>query len=486
MRFPGLRIAPRQRIVAFTLAVIIAGLLPFMATPAYAQEVNAEADATVRFVHASPGAPDVDVLLDGQPILENLATGQVSEYLAITPEEHRLQIVPSGQTAEAALVDETIDAGPGRAYLVSVFGLLNDINGAIYDVNLDEIEPGNARVRLINLSPDAGEVDLMETGGDEWFGNVGLGASADYRDIAPGTYSSDLRGEDDRVLRTVANLTFDETRVYDVLILGQVADDSLTVNALETSVSPPCAEVLGLAAEGGDACIRLVHAAQDAPAIDVYMNEAQIAEGIEFGTATEYAAVPSGGGRGVRVVAAGGPIEEAILDAGLDFDPGQAYEIIFTGTGDALDLLISGTDLRPVAEGQARLRVIHASPDAGAVDIGLTGSEENLYDGIDFGGVTPYIIVDADTYPMEVRPGGEDMTVALQSKVTLEAGTVYDLIALGRPADQSLNLLVLTAPAEIQTGDVATPMTVTGEAPLAETVTPETIENAPLTATPAG
>jgi hypothetical protein len=187
----------------------------------------------------------------------------------------------------------------------------------------------------------------------------------------------------------------------------------------------------------------------------------------------------------VRAVAAGGPIEEAILDEGLDFDPGQAYEIVFTGTGDDLGLLITGTDLRPVADGQARLRVIHASPDAGAVNIGLTGQDENLYEGIDFGATTNYIIVDAGDYPIEVRPGGDDMTAALQADATIEEGIVYDLVALGRPDDRTLTLLVLTAPAEIRTGAIATPQAVDGDAPLAETVIPETIENDSTVATPA-
>lgn len=475
---------PRVLGLALLLVALLGSMLPW-AQPAAAQEDLAEADATVRFVHASPGAPPVDILVDGQPILEGLTSGEASQYLAITPQEHRVQVVPTGQTAEASLFDETVDAGPGRAYLVAVFGLLNDLQGAIYDVNLDEIEPENARVRLINLSPEAGEVDLLETGGDEWFGNVALGDATDYRDVAPGSYSADVRGEDDRVLRTVANLTFNETSAYDVIVVGLLSDDSLTVQALETAVSPPCSEVLGINAAPTDACLRLVHAAQDAPGIDVYVNEAQIADGLEFGTATEYAAVPSGGGRGVRAVAAGGPMEEAILDEGLDFDPGQAYEIVFTGTGDDLGLLITGVDLRPVAAGQARLRVIHASPDAGGVNIGLTGQDENLYEGVDFGDATEYIIVDAGDYPIEVRPGGDDMTVALQADATIEEGMVYDLVALGRPDDRSLTLLVLTAPAEIQTGAVATPTAETVDAPLAETVTPETIENDETAATPA-
>ncbi len=183
---------PRSRSAARVVALIlvalalVAGLFPLRASSVMAQDDTAEADATLRVVHASPGAPEVDVLLDGQTLLQGLAYGSASNYATITPEEHRLQVVPTGQTADAAVVDETIDAVPGQAYLLAVFGLLNDIGGDIYDVDLSEIEPGNARVRLINFSPDAGAIDLLETGGDEWFGDVELGGASDYQDIARG------------------------------------------------------------------------------------------------------------------------------------------------------------------------------------------------------------------------------------------------------------------------------------------------------------
>jgi hypothetical protein len=472
--------------ILVALALVVA-LLPGRTTPVRAQEEVAEADATVRVIHASPGAPEVDVLIDGQPLLERVAYGTASDYLAITAEEHRLQIIPTGQTAEAAVVDETIDAAPGQAYLLAVYGLLNDIGGDVYDVDLSEIEPGQARVRLINFSPDAGDVDLLETGGDEWFSDVGLGEASDYEDIAPGTYSADVRGgDDDRVLQTVADLTFEETRVDDVVVLGQVADDSLEVQSLVTTVSPSCAEVLGLEGASSDACVRLVHAAPDAPPVDVYLNDAEIAQNLEFGTATEYVTVPSGTGRGVRVTATGTPVEEAIIDTSLDFDPGQAYEILVTGGGDDLDLTVTGTDLRPLPQGQARLRVIHASPDADAFDMGIAGSEENLFEGINFGDATDYVVLDAGDYSLEVRPGGEDMTVALETDATFEEGVTYDLIALGRADDQTLTLLALMAPVEIQTGDVATPEAASEDAAIAATVVPEAIEDVEASPTPAG
>src|SRR5215213_8734815 len=467
-----------------TMALI--AVLPFLTLPAKAQDETADADATVRVLHAAPGAPAVDVLVDGQPLLAGVAYGTASSYSTMTPEEHRVQIVPTGETADAAVVDETIDAAPGQSYILAVYGLLNEIGGDLYEVDVSEIEPGSARVRLINTAPDAGAIDLLETGGDEWFGDVDLGAASDYRDLAPGTYSADVRGEDDRVLLTVSELPFDETRVYDVVVLGQIAYDSLAVQSLVTTVSPSCGEVLGLKGESSDACVRLVHAAPDAPPVDVYLNDAEIAQNLEFGTATEYVTAPSGAGRGVRVAATGTPVDEAVIDTSLDFDPGQAYEILVTGTGDDLEATITGTDLRPLAQGQARLRVINASPDAGPIDIGVQGSEDNLFEGVDFRDATDYIVLDAGDYALEVRPGGEDMTVALESDATFEEGVTYDLIALGRPDDQTLTLLALMAEVPIQTGEVATPEAADADAAIAETVVPEAIEEVEASPTPAG
>src|SRR5215213_11889865 len=283
-----LRSAARVVAMVFVALALVVALLPGRTTPVRAQEEVAEADATVRVIHASPGAPEVDVLLDGQPLLQGVPYGTASSYSTMTPEEHRVQIVPTGQTADAAVVDETIDAAPGQAYLLAVYGLLNDIGGDVYDVDLSEIEPGQARVRLINFSPDAGDVDLLETGGDEWFGDVGLGEAADYTDIAPGTYSADVRGgDDDRVLETVSDLTFEETRVYDVVVLGLIADDSLEVQSLVTTVSPSCTEVLGLEGDSSDSCVRLVHAAPDASPVDVYFNDTLMSQYLDVGATTE-------------------------------------------------------------------------------------------------------------------------------------------------------------------------------------------------------
>jgi hypothetical protein len=57
---------------------------------------------------------------------------------------------------------------------------------------------------------------------------------------------------------------------------------------------------------------------------------------------------------------------------------------------------------------------------------------------------------------------------------TVEAGQVYDVLAIGRADDQTLQLIAFTAPAELPTGGEASPEL--GATPMtAEEATPELV-----------
>ena len=82
-------------------------------------------DASIRFVHASPDAPAVDLIVDGAPVAENVAFSSASDYLPFSAGEHQVQIVPTGSGAESAVLDETVDLDGGGAYIFAAAGLLN-------------------------------------------------------------------------------------------------------------------------------------------------------------------------------------------------------------------------------------------------------------------------------------------------------------------------------------------------------------------------
>lgn len=217
-------------------------------------------------------------------------------------------------------------------------------------------------------------------------------------------------------------------------------------------VGTSCAVSLGIGMEE-DACVQVIHASPDAPAVDVYVDGALALEGLAFGAASGWVALPAGDHQ-VQVTAAGEAADTAVVDTTLTLDAGVAYEVAATGHLADITPEVFVSDLSEPDAESARIRVVHTSPDAPAVDIAVTGGDV-LISNLAFPTASDYLTVPAGSYDLEVRPTGTtDVALALPG-VELEAGTVYDVYAIGLAADGSLNVLVVATP--LQAGD-ATPM----------------------------
>jgi hypothetical protein len=426
--------------------------------------------ATVRFVQASPGAPDVDVIVQGERIVQSLAFGKASDYVSIASGKQQVQIVPTGQNGDSALIDKEMNFDAGKAYVVATVGQLSEIDSQTYEVDLDATDPGQARVRTINLSPDAGKVTIAEAGGDNLFENVDFKDASDYKDVDAGTYDLEIH-QDNNTLASSAGLAFDAGTVYDLAVIGQKGDQSLTLLPLATSVSPSCSSLLGVGTQQ-DACLRIVHASTDAPAVDIYVNDTKVVSGLAFGKATEFTAVPAGKDRKIAITAAGGSVSDAVVTKDSDFDAGQAYQVVIAGALDnGLDAIIDQVDLSPLPEQQARLRFIQASPDAGSVDLTVVNGDK-LFEGVDFKGESDYKVVDANTYDLAVMK--DNKVVVRGDNLKLDAGNAYDLVLVGRTDDNSLKLLLLSANATLRTGGLATPVSGT-PSPIVPLASPEVV-----------
>jgi len=91
-----------------------------------------------------------------------------------------------------------------------------------------------------------------------------------------------------------------------------------------------------------------------------------------------------------------------------------------------------------MAQQNARIRVVHASPDAPAVDILVNGSK--TLEGIPFLGYSDYLSVPAGRYDIRVNVSGTDTTV-LRVNPELSAGNDFTAIAVGKVANIELMLL---------------------------------------------
>jgi hypothetical protein len=202
-------------------------------------------------------------------------------------------------------------------------------------------------------------------------------------------------------------------------------------------------------AQGATAMLRVVHASPDAPAVDVYLDGTPVLERFAYGERTQYLTVPAGSRR-VTITAAGAP-DVVVFDAAVTLDLEQAYTVVATGllAGEpafAPLVLVDTIDLP--AAGKARVRFVHASPGTPAVDIALAGGPV-LFANVAYREESE-LEVDVGTYDLEARVAGTDTVALSVPGVTLEAGNVYTLLAIGQiggPNGLTVLPLVYTAPA---------------------------------------
>lgn len=197
--------------------------------------VGTSTDACLRAVHAAPDAPSVDIYVDDSVVAEAVAFGTATGYLNVPGGEHRIRIVPTGAPADDAVVELTDDFDEGRPYVIVAAGTEDGVEGNVYDLDLGPLASASARVRVIHAAADAGDVDVVVTGGPTLYEGVAFGDATDYAVIDAATYDLEARSsESEDVAVAVQGLMLDGGMVYDVVALGSVEAGTLQLLPLVT------------------------------------------------------------------------------------------------------------------------------------------------------------------------------------------------------------------------------------------------------------
>jgi len=201
--------------------------------------------------------------------------------------------------------------------------------------------------------------------------------------------------------------------------------------------------------DSGAAQVRVAHLSPDAPAVDVLVDGSMVLEGVEFGTISNYLQVPSGE-RTVTIQTAEN--DTVVFEGPVSVETGTAYTVAAIGevTEETFRPAVYVDDFEVPGEENASVRLIHASPDAPAVDVTVEGSGAVLFDNVTFSNASDYVTVPAGNYTLEVRPAtaDDDGEVVTTFDVSLEGNTVYTGVAAGylspddEPVDNPFDLVV--------------------------------------------
>jgi hypothetical protein len=344
-------------------------------------------NARLRVIHGSPDAPAVDIYAAGQtaPLFSNVKYGDTTDYLTVPAGTYDVQIRPAGAAASSAPVYST---GPltlrANATLSALAaGLLGSTDNAQAFRVLPLAEgfgaqaEGRARVRIVHAGADAPTVAL-DVGDD---GSSEVAALERFQDT--GAAGVDLpAGQSFQVGVRAGN-----TRVTAFTIPALPSRGEVFVIATgQLSAKPSAPNGFGLLAAGvglirQNPVVYALHGSPDAPPVDIFAGNSQLVDDLSFGELSAPLQVPPGTYSLDVFAHASGSSRPAGSPAGSDSTPalmaGERYLVVAAGFLSPAndDPATSTFELLAFADGftadtdSLRLRVVHASPDAPAVDV---------------------------------------------------------------------------------------------------------------------
>ncbi|MBC6937174.1 MAG: DUF4397 domain-containing protein [Chloroflexi bacterium] len=443
-----------HRPIRSVTGLLVLALLFVLATSAFAQ---ASGGAQMRFVHAIPQAPAVDIYTDGELTIQSLDYGQVSGYVNLPAGEHRLIVTAAGELTP--LWQQSVSPTSGAAVTL-VAAPSSPPAFLIYQDDISPLPLGKARFTAVHAIPEAPGVDIALADGRValpglTFGLPGgsldldTGFTYDFVVVPTGQTSADA-------IVSPAPLTFTSGVSYALVVYGPAdAPSSLLLAA------PAAAE-----APGG--LVRVAHGVAGAPAVDIYLDDKLFAPALNFGEMTEHVALPAGD-YNVALKVAGS--DQTVLDAPLSIAIGDALTAAALGTPDDVTLQAFPDNVAGMDARQARLSLINGLPGSSLLTAALDDGTL-LADGLAFGAANDAVSIPASAQgiTLSIASGETSSTLEIPAQA-FYGGVYYNLLAAGEGGEARL----FVKPTGVAQGIASAPAglaVVSAESPEAAVVAP--------------
>jgi hypothetical protein len=411
----------------------------------------------LRVIHGSPDAPSVDVYAEGvaAPLISDLEYGETSDYLDLNAGTYNIQLREAGADPGSAPAYETGDltVNDGDKITALAVGLIgsSSADDMFRVIPLAEAfeDPGtgNAAVRIIHGSADAPTVAI----------DVGDDAAPEITDFArfddTGVAGVPLPSGTALQIAIWAGSPLAKVTVFTTPALPEggelfvIATGLLSKQPRETDGFA----LLAVAPTGSIGFIKqnpsvfALHASPDAPAVDIYAGSAMLVESLAFGELSNKVQVPPGAYTlDFKATGTSGTAASATTPS---LAAGERYLAVASGflsAGTPAFQLIPVGDSFGLGGTDPLVRVVHASPDAPAVDVG-TVSGGNVtpvapdYVNIPFAGTSPAAGTALPVGPLDIGVAATGTAPAVaEFTITTALGMRVFAVAAGSIADPAV------------------------------------------------
>lgn len=314
---------------------------------------------------------------------------------------------------------------------------------------------GQVKVRVVHGAPAVGAVDIYVTAPNDALPAAPTVAAMPYRGVAPASAAAALQVPAGSYRVRVTPAGDAATIAFDSGAVALAAGADLLLIAIPRPGGVAPISLLAVPASGATteivdarAALRVGHFAPNVPAVDVFLKDPgqanssanRVLSNVAFPTDSGFLRVPNG--TYDAAVALTGSFTSVLELNGATLAASTSRSVfaigLLGGTGAQAPRLAAYADDRAPVPGKAKVRVMHLSPDAPAVDVvALSGGAiaARPVTNLAFPNATAApLLLDPGTYTLGVVPAGQSTPVlpsASGVSVTLAAGDVLTIAAVG-------------------------------------------------------
>lgn len=406
----------------------IAGAVSVLALLAGCKNSGSAQNSTdMRALNAVVDAEPLDVLVDSDVKVSGLAYGATSSYSEFGSGTRAVAIRSS--TTQSILSDKSLSFASGANSTLFMYGKRNALLSQLIADDTTAPSSGHFRVRVVNLSPDTGAVDLYLTTDTVTTGAAAIAGTA----FGVATASAEVTTGSLRI-------TFNVSGTQEVLFQSApfaFSDGSSVSIAIVPSLGGKLANaiVLGSGRTGTAtllqnpfARLKAVNAIADSTGLNFKVNGTTLLSAVPYTGSSSYVTTASGS-RTLQIEASNVP-GTIIASTTKTLDPARDYTALAVGSIAAPQLVAITDDNSLPPSGLVKLRFVQAVAGVTAVDALVNFA--NQASGIGYAQASSYYqLAPGTTYTITFATPGGVTVLATLTPVELDAGGVYTAYLFG-------------------------------------------------------
>lgn len=322
---------------------------------------NPAEQSYLRFVHAAPTLSRVNFDINGAMLAAGMTYTRFTQPTPIVAGGYTVRVMLSEVVTDApALLVESIDLLPGQTLVLVLTGSMDAPVLTVVPEPVQPMQSGEGTVRLFNAL-DGDQSVLISAQDRILSGPIEPLTAGDAVPVQAGTITLTIQIDD---MRTTYVEDVRSLRRYTLVLTGST-DDSATwqVIAFDRRVA-------------AEAQVRVIHAAPDVGAVDVYLGDVLLASGLTSYAISERQAV-AGQSQNASVYVAGElPGQNTpLMTEQFNIRDDDVHTIILTGTAETLRFTSVVEDTSTLDAGRSRLTFVHVVPDVPRVEYSILNQE---------------------------------------------------------------------------------------------------------------